>query len=116
MAFTKRDDWVDDPDAAPTKEGMTPVKAEDLLRYEDGIEEAITAAAEAKRTADGKADPGTIPDVSGFVTQADVDSAVDGLASSADIPDVSGLATQASVDALAERLDALEAGGGESSE
>lgn len=49
-----------------------------------------------------------IPDVSGFVTQSDIDSAVEGLASTGDIPDVSGLASQSALEALESRIAALE--------
>lgn len=72
--------------------GGTPTSAENFNRMDDGIataqstaDAAQSAAAEAQRTAEGKADPSAIPDVSGFVTQSAIDSAVSGLASQADL-------------------------------
>lgn len=95
--------------------GGTPTSAENFNRMDDGIaaaqstaDAAQSAAAEAQRTAEGKADPSAIPDVSGFVTQSAIDSAVSGLAASGDIPDVSGLASQADLDAAVARIAAIE--------
>ena len=61
---------------ADGEDGGTPITAEALNHMEDGIEQATTAAAAAQAAADGKADPGDIPDVSGFVTQTDFDALV----------------------------------------
>ncbi|MCJ7859272.1 hypothetical protein [Corynebacterium kalidii] len=98
--------------------GGTPTSAENFNRMDDGIataqstaDAAQSAADAAQRTADSKADPGDIPDVTGFVTQADIDSAVEGLAAASDIPDVSGLATQSDLDAALARIAVLEDAG-----
>ncbi|MGO1711590.1 hypothetical protein [Corynebacterium variabile] len=91
--------------------GGTPTSAENFNRMDDGIATAQSTADAAQRTADSKADPGDIPDVTGFVTQADIDSAVDGLAAAGDIPDVSGLATQTDLDAALARIAAIENAG-----
>lgn len=102
------------------EEGGTPTSAANFRHMDHGIATAQSAADAAQRTADGKADPSAIPDVSGFVTQSAIDSAVEGLASSSDIPDVSGkadkseipdvsaLASQSALDVLASRVAALE--------
>lgn len=45
MAFVPKLDWVNDPEAPATKPGMTPVKAEELIRIEQGIKAAHDAVA-----------------------------------------------------------------------
>lgn len=42
MAFEPRTDWVDDPNHAPAEPGQTPIRAADLIRMEEGIQEALT--------------------------------------------------------------------------
>ncbi|MDN6706376.1 hypothetical protein [Corynebacterium glyciniphilum] len=114
MAFTPREDWVDDPNAGPVVEGTTPIAAEDLLRYETGIDEATKAAAAAQRTADSKPDHSDIPDapdLSSYVTESALNSALEDKADSSAIPDVSGLASESALEALESRIAALESTG-----
>lgn len=86
MAFDAKTDWQ-------TGDEYT---AAALNRVEKGVADAHDAADAAQRTADGKADPADIPDISGKADRSE-------------IPDVSGLATQADLDAALSRIDALEA-------
>ncbi|OLT54835.1 hypothetical protein BJF89_00970 [Corynebacterium sp. CNJ-954] len=58
MAFTERTDWVDDPDAPPSKPGMTPIRAQDVRRWEAGISEAHRLAEDAQTAAEAKSDSG----------------------------------------------------------
>lgn len=95
MAFTPRTDWVPDPDQPPTKPGMTPITADDMIRIEKGIadahETADSAAAAGHKHAAGDIDSGT------FST-----ARIPNLA----ISKVTGL--QDALDALSARLEAVE--------
>lgn len=79
----------------------TPLSASRLQHIETGISEAHDAV-------EAKADSGDIPNVSEFVTEAEMNSALSGKADEGDIPDVSGLASQSSVDDLVTRIESLE--------
>lgn len=111
MAYTPKLDWVNDPDAGPTKEGMTPISAADLKRIEQGVADAHGLADSAAKSAawgDVTGKPSTFP-------PADHDHAigdVTGLQSALDGKQASGnYATTAQVNAKADQsaLDALEA-------
>lgn len=82
------------------------------LKTGDTLDQAVFATIDANvaELDSTKANSSDVPDVSGFVTQADINSAVSGLAKETDIPevpDISGLTTR--IDGLESRLDALEA-------
>lgn len=86
MAYEPRLDWVDDPDAGPTKPGMTPITAEDMIRIETGIAE------KAQRGEKGaKGDPGK-----------------DGAKGAKGDPGKDGFGTEAQYNDIIARLEALE--------
>lgn len=95
MAFEPRTDWKNKPDQS------TPIKAEDLIRIEQGIADSEAVGADAAKVAADAAKTATWGQVSNkpsAFTPAD---------HTHEIADVEGL--QAALDALSERLDGLEA-------
>ena len=65
MAYDQQE-WADG------EAGGTPITADALNHIEAGLADAASAADAAQNTANGKADPEDIPDVSGFATTSDL--------------------------------------------
>lgn len=101
MAYEPRLDWVDDPDAGPTKEGMTPIGASDLKRIEQGIADAHGVADSAAPADHDHA----IADVTGLQDALDGKQASGSYATTAQ---VNAKADQSALDALEARVAALE--------
>lgn len=118
MAYEPKLNWVDDPDAGPTKDGMTPIRAADLKRIEQGVADAhglADSAATSAAWADVTGKPATFPPADHDHAIADVtglQDALDGKQATGDYAtaaQVSAKADQSALDALEARVAELEA-------